>query len=855
MSTPYILKLNELDKDSVPVAGGKGANLGELIRNGLPVPDGFCVHAAAYQEFVRENGLQGLIQEKLRQIQWSDPASIEAYSAEIRALILERPLSPQVEAGIVRAYQEMNTVRQDRGYVAVRSSATAEDLPDASFAGQQETFLYVKGEQDLLRYLKRCWASLWTARAMAYRNSKNFEHDKVSIAVVIQEMVDATISGILFTTHPLTHNEEELYVTASYGLGEPVVSGLVTPDTFTLDKKSLTITNRHLGAKEKQMLLGPEGQTIFTEVPQIKQEAFSLTTEQLKELGALSKKVADHYQFPQDIEWSYAGETLYLLQARPITTLKSAAAEAVELVEFGKLSGTQIKILDDLLEHYPEPPTPLDYSVVVMSYQSILDRGEELGIRLSPATEMIRMDQDGKVSLHPPQLKLQGKLLFLIPKLVKAARLDHDAWSSMEIEFNSFRQKMQHLQICELSKQSLLREIEDVFALGKKVTDLRFRLIVDSTIIPLFLLTGVVNLFTPKKERSVISDLITTNLPYKTAVIDSRLMELAIGIAQAPEVKKLILGGTYLDEEDFNRKLAALPGGNQVAGHLQAFLTEYGYRTNKMYQPFNSKSWLDDFGYFLDILKAVLNDPQLLERKGKELARNEKHSQWLAGFEQKLTGPIKGIFRNNYEHLRRLYLYREETVFFIEAIFHYGRKLVHELGIRFTSEGLLENPQDIIYLFKEEIADLTLHGGDPSQIREQISKRQARAKANERIWKQSIIQLSQKSNPTDKAIIGISGSNGLAQGTARIITRVEDFKKLKQGEILVCQYTDPAWTPLFGLAAAVVADTGGPLSHAAIVAREYEIPAVLGTKTGTDRITDGEIIIVDGTAGKVFQSA
>lgn len=854
MSVFSILKLNELDKDSVPLAGGKGANLGELIQNGFRVPDGFCVHAAAYREFIRENGLQGIIEEKIKQIDWSDPVSIEDHSAEIRALILEHPLLPRTTTKIVQAYLEMNMVRQGRGYVAVRSSATAEDLPDASFAGQQETFLYVKGEEALLHYLKRCWASLWTARAMAYRNSKKYEHVKISIAVVVQEMVDATVSGILFTTNPLTHNAEELYVTASYGLGEPVVSGLVTPDIFVLDKESLAVTSRQLGAKEKQMLLGPDGQTIFAEVPQFKREAFSLTAEQLQELGALAKRVAGHYQSPQDIEWSYAGETLYLLQARPITTLNGPADEVADPVEFGKLSGIQIKILDDLLEHYPEPPTPLDYSVVVMSYQGILDRGEELGIRLSPATEIIRMDQDGKVSLHPPRIKLQGKTFFLIPKLIRAARLDHGSWSDLEKEFHSFRLKMQHMKTSELSEQNLLREIEEVFALGKKVTDLRFNLIVDATIIPLLLLTGVVNLFTVKKERPVISDLITTNLAYKTAVIDSSLIGLAVEIAHAPQVRDLILSGAYLDEEDFNLKLGALPGGMQISGRLQAFLAEYGCRTNKMYQPFNSKSWLDDFSYFLDILKAVLNDPLLLERKAKELARNEKHARWLARFEQKLKGPAKSLFRKNYQHLRKLHLYREETVFFIEVIFHYGRQMIHELGKRWESQGLLDHSRDIIYLFKEEIGAIIIQRGDKAWVRERVRQRQTRTKTNEKIWKQSIIQLSQKSHSADQTIIGISGSNGLAQGTARIITRVEDFKRLKQGDILVCQYTDPAWTPLFGLAAAIVADTGGPLSHAAIVAREYEIPAVLGTKIGTGSIADGETIIVDGTAGKVFRA-
>lgn len=848
MTKPFILNLTKVDRNSVQVVGGKGANLGELISNRFSVPSGFCVSVDAYKYFIIENDLQDRINQITDEIQWKDPTNIETNSAKIRELILQSSLSLVLGDEILKAYHQIDSVRNGNSYVAVRSSATAEDLPNASFAGQQETFLYVK-EKELLHYLKSCWASLWTARAMAYRNKKEFEHNKVFISVVVQEMVDATVSGIMFTNNPLTHNENEIYVTSSFGLGELVVSGQVTPDSFIINKKNNKVTYKELGPKEKELVIGTIERTVLLDVAKNRRQEFSLTKEQLQELGLLAIKVENHFEFPQDIEWSFANGKLYLLQSRPITTLAK-----IEEVDFGKITTTQIKILDDLLEHYPEAPTPLDYSLVTMSYQSLLDRGEELGISLSRATEIIQIDKEGKVRLHPPKIKFKWKLFSLLPKLVKASKDNDKPWQEIELEFHSFVEKMRTLKVGKLSNQSLIDEIDHLFNLAKKVNDLRFYFIVDSTLVSLLALSTIVKMFTKKKQRPIISDIITTNLNYKTSVIDKELFQLARQVSENVEVKSFILEGEYKNIADFKTKLLSMKDGNQLWTELQLFLNQYGFRTEKMYQPFISKSWLDDQMYFLDIFKAVLNDRQLFERKNKEQARNGKHQLWLSEFENKLNWPFKNLFKSSYQKLRKIYLYREETVFFIEVLFHYGRKLINELAVRLENDRVIENSKDIIYILREELAEIALETSDKGWVSELIRKRKDNMPKNQKDWKQSISQLSRKTDDNDSVIKGVSGSNGIAKGPVRIITKVADFKKLKQGEILVCQYTDPAWTPLFGIAAAIVADTGSPLSHAAIVAREYEIPAVLGTKIGTTSLEDGEIIVVDGTAGKVIRN-
>lgn len=849
MSNQFILKLKEVDRRSIQLVGGKGANLGELLSNQFSVPNGFCVSVDAYKYFIFQNKLQGQIDQISDRIQWEDPTDIEQQSAKIRNLIIEQSISSEIEEEILKAYFQLENVRKEKGYVAVRSSATAEDLPVASFAGQQETFLYVKGEKELLHYIKECWASLWSARAMAYRNKKEYDHNQVFISVVVQEMVDATVSGIMFTVNPLSGKSNEIYVTSSFGLGELVVSGQVTPDAFIFDKKRKAISSKELGTKEKELVIGTNDRTALLDVSIDRQQEYSLTDQQLQQLSSLAIKVEKHYNFPQDIEWAFDGGDLYLLQSRPITTLGNS-----EQVQFGKINNTQIKILDDLLEHYPEAPTPLDYSVVTTSYQALLDRGEELGIKISRAVDIISMDKEGKVRLHPPKTGFKWKLLFLLPKLVKASRGYDKEWEEIEQEFNSFKEKMSSLKVNKLSDQRLIAEIDDLFHLAKKVYNLRFKFIVDTTILPFLIISTIVKMHSTKKERPVISDIITTNLNYKTSVIDKKLLELAIQASQNSEVKSFILGGTYEEKTVFKTGLLSISGGERVWNAIETFLSQYGFRTEKMYQPFISKSWIDDQMYFLDIFKAVLNDPQLFERKRKEQDRNEKHQLWLSEFEKKLKGPMKKLFIFNYKKLRKNYIFREESVFFIEVLFHYGRRLINELGIRLKNASVIEKPMDTIYLQREELPVISLEKGDKDWVRKLIRKRKENMGKNQQTWKQSVTQLSRKPDDNDNVITGISGSNGIAEGPVRIITSVEDFKKLKQGEILVCQYTDPAWTPLFGIAAAVVADTGSPLSHAAIVAREYEIPAVLGTKVGTSLLKDGELIIVDGSAGKVIRN-
>ncbi|WP_456434908.1 phosphoenolpyruvate synthase [Methanopyrus sp.] len=336
----YVRWFEEISKDDVDVAGGKGANLGEMTQAGLPVPPGFVVLSTAYNEFLERTGLEEKIKEILSSHDLSDNDELQEATKEIQRLIVEAEMPEEIREEIVKAYRELcEKVGKEEEFVAVRSSATAEDLPEASFAGQQETFLNVRGEENVVKYVQKCWASLFTPRAVAYREEQGFEHPDVSIAVVVQKMVDSKKSGVMFTVHPYTGDRDKMVIEAVWGLGEAVVSGEVTPDTYIVDKNTFEVIEEQISEQEWMYTKDPEtGETVKAEVPEDKRDARKLTDEEIKELAEIGVAVEEHYGFPQDIEWAIEGGEVYVLQSRPVTTIPEEEREEKK-VETEELEG------------------------------------------------------------------------------------------------------------------------------------------------------------------------------------------------------------------------------------------------------------------------------------------------------------------------------------------------------------------------------------------------------------------------------------------------------------------------------------------------------------------------------------
>lgn len=317
----YVLKFEDLSKSDIGIAGGKGANLGELTQAGIPVPPGFVVTAETYEKFMEDSGINGEVMDILDRIDINNTKELQNASKEIKSIITSTPIPDDMSTLILEAYNQLSQrVGEDDVDVAIRSSATAEDLPEASFAGQQETYLHVSGNDDVIEYVRKCWASLFEARAIFYREENNFEHSKVFIAVVVQKMAHADKAGVMFTVNPST-GEEIALIEGSWGLGEAVVSGDVTPDNYAVDKKTNKVTNVTISNKKVMYTNDKKGTSIKIEVPEEKRNERVLSDAELIELTEMGKKIQTHYDQPMDTEWAFENGTLYLLQARPITTL------------------------------------------------------------------------------------------------------------------------------------------------------------------------------------------------------------------------------------------------------------------------------------------------------------------------------------------------------------------------------------------------------------------------------------------------------------------------------------------------------------------------------------------------------
>ncbi len=332
MAKKLVVWFSEVDKDDIALVGGKGANLGEMTKNGFPVPNGFIVTSEAYYTFLSENNLQKEIDSIIRETTIANEKSINAASKKIKKLIVEGKLSEPLVKEVIAAYKKLGGGMQD-ALVAVRSSATAEDLPNASFAGQQETYLNVRGEANLLVHIKETWASLFDARAIFYRHEQKFDHFKIGIALPIQKMVESEKSGIMFTLDPVTNDKSKIVIEAILGLGELIVQGQVTPDHYEVSKQTMNITQKHIATQKiKLVKKGTENKEV--KIPEKEGSKQKLTEKEILFLADLGKKLEKHYYFPQDSEWAIEGKHIYLVQTRPVTTTHTKQPAAKEQVPF-----------------------------------------------------------------------------------------------------------------------------------------------------------------------------------------------------------------------------------------------------------------------------------------------------------------------------------------------------------------------------------------------------------------------------------------------------------------------------------------------------------------------------------------
>ncbi len=847
-----VLDFQEIKKEDVMTAGGKGANLGEMTAAGITVPGGFVVTADAYKAFIKENHLEEMFRKELTEA-GNDEAKLLDAAKKFRHAISEGKLPEEVEKAVREKYAQLG----EQARVAVRSSATAEDLPDASFAGQQETYLNVRGPEAVLTQIRNCYASLWGNRAVCYRSNQGYDQLSVALAVVIQKMVESEKAGVLFTVNPINRNPDEMQINASYGLGESVVSGKVTADSYLCDKQG-KVKSCQIGSKETQIIYAdtqgtaakanaqctPDdvitsdaqktpGDTAATKevaVSEKMQKARCLNDEEIAVLCAEALRIEKHYGCPMDIEWAIAGGSVYILQARAITTLHTDNAEEQKIIA-GYLEGMQItgKARTNMafqLEKMPFAYRPLDYDYIIKINRQKAKIFQENGIIL---TSDPRIDDDGIQTLPTSRIKINGGIfkLFGTLKLLKNFAVCAEKCRTFLAEYEDEIGKMRQIDF----EQKNIKECGEFLSYTLNLID---RLAYDRfkyALFPSFIARDMEKAV-QKVDKSYTKFDLFWGLNNKTSEVTRDIAELAGKIKEDKALAADLLQGA-----NYQTLYKKYP---EIQSAFDSFLQKNGYKSDYNCYCVDARTLLENPDRLLHILQPLV--------ASTETASGEKEQDF-----GKLMEQLKAIYGSKYpalkeriEDFRYFHVVREETQYLWETVFYYVRKCLERTNMLLLSDTDYEH--GVANLFAEELIAACERGSLSESDKEKIERRNSKHPLAQKVWDASKLLVFDADGDVLK---GVSGSTGTAIGKVCIIHGPEEFYKMQKGDVLLCQLTDPEWTPLFNLASAVVADTGSSLSHAAIVAREYGIPAVLGVGFATTRFKDGDTIKVDGDKGEV----
>ena len=820
-----ILNFDEIKKEDVLIAGGKGANLGEMTSAKINVPRGFVITADDYRDFLKENSIDIFIKNEIRKSENDEKALLNA-ADDFRTKIKSGKFPKLLENAIREKYFNLGgNVR-----VAVRSSATAEDLPHASFAGQQETYLNVRGLDDVLEKVCSCYASLWGKRAVSYRLHQGYDQSSVSIAVVIQEMVESEKAGVLFTVNPVSKKENEMQINASYGLGESVVSGRVTADSYIVDKNG-EIIEVTIGCKETQIIYG-EKNTVEVTVDDNDRKKRALNDREISELINSGLKIEKHYKMPMDIEWAIKGDEVYILQARAITTLKSSTNHISEdnsvqkYTKGKKINKSTREVMSFFLEKMPFAHRVLEFDYLMAINDQKVNILSEGGIIL-PRNPII--DDDG-IQTFSDEGKRIGKNIFKFFNILKNMKDFEFCYKKCKDFMNVYETKIEEIKHLNFENMTLTdcgNFLEESYALLQKLAYDRFKYALFPSVLNSKKFTKII-----KKVNSNYSSFdFYWDLDNKTSVITNDVYTMACEIRKNEALRRAIISGDNFKE--LYKKY------NDFKNITDEFMKDNGFKSDYNCYCLSAKTFLEDPDRLTNILQPILNE-------------NSNESKDIKDF-SKLMENIEGIYGKKYQYIekqikyfRYFHVVREESQYLWETLFYYVRKCVKRINFILLGDENIEI--GVANLFHEELLKAINRGNLNESDKEKINRRNEKFPLAVKVWEASKLLIFKTNGDVLK---GVSGSTGIAVGKVCLINSPKEFYKMKKGDILVCHLTDPEWTPLFKLASAVVADTGSALSHAAIVAREYNIPAVLGVGFATTKFKDGDIIQVDGNTGEV----
>ncbi len=858
MATPYTLELAD-PAATLAVVGGKGESLATLSAAGLPVPDGFHVTTAAYRRFVDENALQPGILAVLAAADAAKPESLAAASESIRGLFAQGTIPADVAAAMAAAYSRLAGPGRSASAVAVRSSATAEDLPEASFAGQQETFLNISGSEAVLEAVKRCWASLWTARAIGYRARQGIAPEGVALAVTVQLLIPAEAAGILFTANPVTGNRGQMVISAAWGLGEAVVGGLVTPDTVTVDKGSGKILARDLADKQVMTVRVDSGVEELP-VPEARRRLPVLDDQAIVELSKLGQQIEKLYGRPMDVEWALAGGQAAILQARPITALPEPPAP----VEWTLPDPKAWYARGSLCEHLPDPVSPLfaTLGVRLANEATTALMGNLTSDRIDYGYAVINGYLYLGTKLGLREIWLYTKMSVGILGMV--LRQGTERWLQARQRFQEVVGVWEAKSPETLAPSELLAGVRELF-----LSAARFYTVIQAGALPSASGSETVYKRVYKlASRKDDPEAVTLLFGFDTVPIlaEQSLYDLAMSANSTPDLS------AYLQETPATVIASALQTGQLPDGlnvgnwaawceRFRAHLKTYG-RTAYEFD-FANPTPVEAPEPLLEAVKMYLagkgmnpheRQRQAAERRQQATAQVLAHARW----------PFKGLLRRTLAWAQRSGPVREDSLADMGMAHTQIRRLLGELGRRLALAGAISRPEDIYWLHEEEVEELIVvleGGGILPDFAARVTRREREAHERRQLIAPAILPVtsrlakimpwSEQLQGDQTLLKGAGTSTGKVTAPACVLFGPEDFSSMRPGDVLVAVTTTPAWTPLFAMAAAVVTDIGGPLSHSSIVAREFGIPAVMATGLATRRIRSGQMITVDGGAGIV----
>lgn len=876
---PYTLSFDEVDGTRLPEVGGKGANLGELTRAGFPVPPGFCITTTAYRDFVRASDEFEALLDALDRVTHEELDTISTLGARIREHLNALAIPAGVRLAVLKSWRQLDP----HDAYAVRSSATAEDLPSASFAGQQDTYLNVRGEEPLLGAVRRCWASLFTDRAIAYRAKHGFRHRAVLLAVVVQRMIVPEASGILFTADPISGRRKTICIDASFGLGEALVSGLVTADRYQV--RTGAIVTKQVSRKALAIRPLPDGGTVTQALAPEEQDRQTLPDDRILELAGLGLRIEEHFGREQDIEWCLANGKFFIVQARPITSLYPAP-RAVD----GRLhlyaSFGHVQMMTEAMK-------PLGISVL-RTFAPVGERspsGEsEL---LQEAGDRLFLDLNSVLRYRPlrhlvPQVLplVEERIARALAEFLKRAEYRAALLPEKRLELASVLTIGRFLLtivgillFCNPTRG--LNSIDG--ALEKLLTERRRRIEEASGPERIARLRAILrSLFPDLAGRKILQNAMSGMISFRligslsrkwlgdTAELASLgrsppgnvTTEMGLALGDVADIVRAHPGAIerlrLATDETFDRHLREIAGGEEVRRAFETFLERYGMRCTGEID-ITRPRWREAPTQLIPAVEGHLHGGVAGQHRRDFRSGAQEAERAAARLLERLQANHGGVFKAKV--MRRLIAVyrsriglREHPKFYIVRILDFVKRAILEEGSTLVRAGFLRSADEVFWFSLEELEGiLRTRQLDRAVLdaRRERFERNAHLRPPRVITSEGeIVTATAGAAVPEGALAGTAASAGVVEGRARVVRKLEG-SRLAKGEILIAPYTDPAWTPLFPLASGIVTEVGGLMTHGAVVAREYGIPAVVGVDRATEAIPDGALVRVNGSEGYV----